>query len=293
MNNSIYGDKFISSEHHIIVYAYYNMEWRTFNMSLHCHDRIEIMYISKGCCTILMNDKIIPMTKGDCILVDAEVPHRLEINEKEPCRILNVEFGFEKGESIIDASKLVRVSESIKTLRDKLQKYYIFKDIDDIGPILKRLIRDLDESNIYESPIVNLLLYELLETIGRYFKSSEEHGEDSVVFYIQKAIKYINDNLSSELKISDIAKEVNLHPNYLQRIFKKQTGDTLIDYLQKQRIKKAEMLLIYTDISVIDLALELGFGSRQYFSYVFKKHKALSPQEFRKHYCKMIFYSES
>jgi AraC-like DNA-binding protein/mannose-6-phosphate isomerase-like protein (cupin superfamily) len=290
MNNSINGDKFISSEHHIVVYAYYNMEWRSFNMSLHSHDRIEIMYLSKGSCNIVLKDKIIPMHKGDYILLDANVYHKLEINEIEPCRILNVEFGFENGASIIDAAKLMKLSDSINTLREKLEKHYVFKDIDDVGPILKRLIKELNESNIYESPMVNLLVYELLETIGRYFKSNEDNVEDSVVFYIQKAIKYINDNLSRELRISDIAKQVSIHPNYLQRIFKKQTDDTLMDYVQKQRVKKAEILLVYTDISIIDLALELGFGSRQYFSYVFKRHKNLSPQEFRKHYCRNTFY---
>jgi AraC-like DNA-binding protein/mannose-6-phosphate isomerase-like protein (cupin superfamily) len=292
-NNSISGSKLTSIENQITVYAYYNMSWRSFHMPLHSHDRIEIMYVSKGFCNVIFDNSCLSMVKGDFIFIDADIPHKLEIENEESCRILNIEFGFEKGSGVVNGSELTKASPAIKALCEKIDEYLYFKADENIGALLKKIIQELDESGINDSFLINIMTYELLEAIGRHLKNSESNLENNASYYINKAMSFINNNLSEDLTVSDIAKEVNLHPNYLQRIFKITTKDTLVDYIQKQRIKKAEMLLVYTDISIIDLAMQLGFGSRQYFSYVFKRHKDISPQEYRKQYNKMIFYTES
>jgi AraC-like DNA-binding protein len=64
-------------------------------------------------------------------------------------------------------------------------------------------------------------------------------------------------------------------------IFKKETGLSPNDYLQRHRVDCCKELLSGTDRTITDIALETGFGSSQYFSRVFRKYCGLTPMEFR------------
>jgi two-component system response regulator YesN len=81
---------------------------------------------------------------------------------------------------------------------------------------------------------------------------------------------------------------VYLNPDYLTRVFKKQTGLSISDYLQQQRIEYAKKLLVETNSSVSEVALAAGYSNFSYFSTIFKKSTELNPMEFRK----MSLFSE-
>jgi two-component system response regulator YesN len=95
--------------------------------------------------------------------------------------------------------------------------------------------------------------------------------------------KYINDHLGEQrLSREDIANFVYLNPDYLTRLFKKQTGLSISDYLQQRRMEYAKKLLIETNMPVSEVALSVGYSNFSYFSTIFKKSTALNPMEFRK-----------
>jgi len=103
--------------------------------------------------------------------------------------------------------------------------------------------------------------------------------------------KYIHDNLGEQrLSREDIANFVYLNPDYLTRLFKKQTGFSISDYLQQQRIEYAKKLLIETNSPVSEVALSAGYSNFSYFSTIFKKMTNLNPMEYRK---KSIFSERS
>jgi len=103
--------------------------------------------------------------------------------------------------------------------------------------------------------------------------------------------KYIHENLGEQrLSREDIANFVYLNPDYLTRIFKKQTGFSISDYLQQQRIEYAKKLLIETNSPVSEVALSAGYSNFSYFSTIFKKMTKLNPMEYRK---KSIFSEKS
>ncbi|MNB95032.1 Bifunctional transcriptional activator/DNA repair enzyme AdaA [compost metagenome] len=74
---------------------------------------------------------------------------------------------------------------------------------------------------------------------------------------------------------------MNVHPGYLHRIFKAQTGRTLTDYLNLLRMEKAKMLLGQSEIPVAEIADYVGISSRQYFHLLFKKYAGVTPVEYR------------
>lgn len=80
----------------------------------------------------------------------------------------------------------------------------------------------------------------------------------------------------------DIANQVFLSPDYLTRIFKKETGMSLAEYFQQQRIENAKRLLTTTTMSVSKIAFESGYFNLSYFSTVFKKMTQCNPLEYRK-----------
>ncbi|MFK4996896.1 helix-turn-helix transcriptional regulator [Bacillus sp. N9] len=79
-----------------------------------------------------------------------------------------------------------------------------------------------------------------------------------------------------------MANHVYLNPDYVTRIFKRETGLSISEYLQQERIDTAKKLLIHTNKPISDIAIESGYSSFSYFSTIFKKVTQCSPVEFRK-----------
>jgi len=83
------------------------------------------------------------------------------------------------------------------------------------------------------------------------------------------------------LTVQAIADEVRLHPVYLSKIFKVQTGMSISDYLFQLRMDRAEYLLGKTVAKIYEITAELGFQNPNYFAKVFKRYSGMTPQEFR------------
>ncbi|HYX51573.1 MAG TPA: helix-turn-helix transcriptional regulator, partial [Ktedonobacteraceae bacterium] len=71
-------------------------------------------------------------------------------------------------------------------------------------------------------------------------------------------------------------------PSYLSRVFKKEMGITLTDYINKLRIEEAKYMLDHRNISVSEAALSVGFNDPNYFSKVFTKLEHMAPHDYRK-----------
>ena len=93
---------------------------------------------------------------------------------------------------------------------------------------------------------------------------------------------YIKNNCSEPLRLDTIADMVGYNPAYFSRIFKEFSGKNFTEYLKCARIEKAEFLLVDTDESVSNIALQVGFSDKTKFFKAFKKQVGCSPLEYRK-----------
>jgi len=93
---------------------------------------------------------------------------------------------------------------------------------------------------------------------------------------------YILRHLSDPLRVADIARHVGLNPNYATTVFKRHTGLTMNEFLVRQRLDFAKLLLVSTDRKVVDVAFEAGFGSLSRFYEAFAFAFGISPANFRK-----------
>lgn len=93
---------------------------------------------------------------------------------------------------------------------------------------------------------------------------------------------YIENNLELVTNIRQIADAFHYNTQYLGRIFKKETGTTINNYITLRRLKQAELSLINTQNPIIDISTETGFNNVTYFNRLFKKHFGQTPTEYRK-----------
>ncbi|MFV0636370.1 helix-turn-helix domain-containing protein [Mitsuokella sp. WILCCON 0060] len=101
-------------------------------------------------------------------------------------------------------------------------------------------------------------------------------------FLVQEALAYIHLHYTANLHVTDIARAIHVSPDYLTHIFRKMTNYTVIQYIQRRRIGKAQSLLIYTDMSLLEIASRTGFDDSNYFSRVFHKIAGVPPMQFRR-----------
>ena len=99
--------------------------------------------------------------------------------------------------------------------------------------------------------------------------------------YIIDTIDYIHQNYSSNLNVDTICRHIKISKNYLCNIFKKETGDSIIMFLNKYRIEKSKNFLKDRSYSILNVAISVGFKDQSYFCRTFKKYTGISPSEYR------------
>lgn len=100
---------------------------------------------------------------------------------------------------------------------------------------------------------------------------------------IEKAKIYIQENYQNEeMSLQSVASNVNVSSNHFSAIFRKETGETFIDYLTEVRMNKAKDLLTCTSMKTSEIGFEVGYRDPHYFSYIFKKMVGMSPKDYRR-----------
>ena len=99
---------------------------------------------------------------------------------------------------------------------------------------------------------------------------------------VDRAIAYIQAHLSQPILVTDVADHVSLSSEYFTRLFKKETGQSIKDYIIQAKINAARNLLARSDIPVSLVALEMGYDNFSHFTQIFKKACGVTPSEYRK-----------
>lgn len=101
---------------------------------------------------------------------------------------------------------------------------------------------------------------------------------------IRIVLKYIEEHYHETIRLEDMAALVSLNPAYLSNIFKKETGENFVLFLNAYRIDKAKEILKNTQLTINEVAYSVGFLDGRYFSKSFKKLVGITPKDYRKLY---------
>ncbi|MFP4661236.1 MAG: response regulator [Halanaerobiales bacterium] len=128
-----------------------------------------------------------------------------------------------------------------------------------------------------------ILREKITELINQGLDYLNDHLENNPVV-IQKIQDYIRENYKDKITRKDIAGHVYLNPAYLSRLFKKETGMTLTEYVTEMRIAEAKKLLVETDYTITAIAEEVGYYNYSYFSKIFREIVGVTAGNYRKNY---------
>jgi two-component system, response regulator YesN len=98
---------------------------------------------------------------------------------------------------------------------------------------------------------------------------------------IADAMKYISEHYTENISLHDMATRFHLSTSRFCVVFREGTGETFLDYLNLVRIRKAEELLLQSNLSIYEVAYQVGFNSTNYFSKLFKRIAGKQPSEYR------------
>lgn len=141
---------------------------------------------------------------------------------------------------------------------------------------------------LYESMVIQQELsciddaYHLRDYLyARLLPSSSEMPKSTRNKAIQQAVEYIDAHYNTISRLSDVAKQVFLSPEYFSRLFKEELGINFSIYLNNCRLSHAITLLQQPEMKVYEIAEAVGFSSLSYFSQIFKKKYGINPFTFR------------
>ena len=279
--NNVLGKQNITGNYTFGITGFYFRKWKSCDMDLHIHNQIEIMYVQKGQCVVDIRDVSYPMKEGHFVILDASVPHKLRVEEDSPCSMFNIEFVLQKTEKFPGIGEMIRYWDALMAMLQSDNPCFFSRDTGGISSAFGNLISELEYPNEDADVLVQLLLSELLIKISRLLKAANREHNRSESIYVKKAIAYIHKHYDEDIRVIDIAASVNINVSYLQRLFKISQNCSLVDYLTCYRLDQAKIILANTNIPVIDICSHVGISSRQYFTYLFKKHTGFTPKEFR------------
>ncbi|WP_461206158.1 response regulator transcription factor [Clostridium sp. DL1XJH146] len=130
------------------------------------------------------------------------------------------------------------------------------------------------------SDFLNTYLYEKTDTeeisdlLDKDNKPEDKH--------IASAKEYVKNNFDQKIYLNDIAEYVGFSPYYFSRLFKKQTGMNLSEYINRFRIQKSKEFMVNTDLSLKEISENSGYEDFSYFSTVFQRYENCLPSKYRK-----------
>ena len=259
---------------------------------MHKHDFIEIVYVISGSARHSIGDTIYEVHKGDLVIVNWGVEHTfIPISEGEE--------SFSTYD-LLFTTEFFDLTEVSKYDFSSLASSYLFYSVfpDDMTNNALNLIRSRQKefheifSKIYteytsrESGFMSMIRAHLIELITLIFREIDRKtmaditGEQRLT--VSKAIDYMKHNFNTKINLDDMVADMFLSKDYFRQLFKRTTGMSITDFVQKTRIDEAKRLLLETKRTVYDIAGDCGFTDMKFFYKTFKKITGMTPIEFKK-----------
>jgi AraC-like DNA-binding protein len=244
------------------------------------HNEIELNYFTSGSITYLFQGSKITIPEKCLSLFWGLVPHQIiDFSGSAPyyvCTIpLTLFLEWKLPSVFIDRilkGEVVTENSGAHSVYDEF--------------LLKSWLHDLSENKDPKATLFEMRA-RLLRLSSRVIPSNQNDRlqiHSGEISKVEQMALYIAQNYMYPLKVADIGREVGLHPDYANVLFKKAFDTTINDYIIQERILHAQRKLITSDKKIADIAFECGFSSINRFNAAFRKINKCTPREFKKKY---------
>lgn len=150
--------------------------------------------------------------------------------------------------------------------------------------IFKELLACLNQDGFLNEKLKYSLIMQILLLIreGDYMIPSHQENKITKNAPIMTALNYINAHYNETLHLDQIAQQVHMSKYHFCRQFKDAVGATFVEYVNSIRMKKAHQMLLETNLSLSDIAIQTGFSSNSQMTRAFRSFYQVTPSEFRK-----------
>ena len=280
----IYEDSFIFDEGQAICALKHNCYTPAFD---HQHTFFELTYVFDGICKQTINGQQVKLRTGDFMVIPPGVHHSMEVYDQSiviqiPVKKKTLEsifFNFLRNDNILSMFFINSI------YAQRVNDYIIFHSGDDFH--IKTAVSFLVLENINKEKYwQNMMINTTMNIFGLLLRNYEKSGElPSIVKKsdVQRfgLIRYIQENFT-DITLEKIATKFHYTPEYTSKLIKDTTGMNFKQILQKVRIERAEFMLVDTNLTIQNVALQIGYENVEHFIRTFKKVNQITPTEYRK-----------
>ncbi|OMD36780.1 AraC family transcriptional regulator [Paenibacillus odorifer] len=250
----------------------------------HWHNDLELVYVFEGSIRMGINSETRVLEAGDMAICGSGDIHYYDSKDSSS-KIMMVIFnpsliGFPGGwplnvrltSPFIDKCLVIREDEVAINNR--------------LSAIMQELMREYSQKLEYHEQLIIGLLHEWSGLILRHvpldkINPQKDKRRITNMKIMQEVLEYLDVNYMHSITLADAARQANMSLFYFSRFFKSISGMSYIAYLSNIRVNQAEQLLLTTDKSILEIALECGFTNIRTFNRVFKQIKQRTPSELR------------
>lgn len=252
------------------------------NQEFHLHNGYEIYLFLRGDVNYFVEQSSYKLKRGNLLIFNNKEIHRPTFLSKEPYERITIHF-------------LPQAIEIFCTEKTNLIECFINREIGKNNIILLdenqlncflelsyKIIGCLKNSRYADDVLVKLYLIEILVIINKKYRQNQIEVEQyQISDKIQQILSYINLNLNSKLSLAILEKKFCTNRYYLSRLFKKETGSTIYNYILTKRIALAKQLLSEGN-NVTEACMMCGFNDYSNFIRTFRTVTGYSPNNYNK-----------
>jgi len=134
---------------------------------------------------------------------------------------------------------------------------------------------------LYVESLTQILAIHLLRNYSSLTQPIASQNNSFTRIQLQQAIDYIHTYLDRDLSLAELSGVVNISPTYFASLFKQEMGISPHQYVIRQRVEQAKMMLSKTDLAIADIALQVGFSSQSHLTQQFKRFTGMTPKQVR------------
>ena len=247
------------------------------------HDFYELCVVLHGEITLTMENEEILLSRGELIFIEPNTEHSYFSAAGNQNKAFVICFEC--------PSNTVRTVAGRKFAQNRDREYCIKKIIEESEQTFRNNEKDLLEllsapSFGGQQSIILLIEYIIIDLIRE--SSSEKNsgiifldGENFYPDLVELIKGYLDRNVGRKITLDDVSKKFNYSRSFICKIFKEETGESLITYFNRIKVEKAKRLLLESDRRAAEISEMLGFSEPKYFGAIFKKQVGISPAAYR------------
>lgn len=262
-----------------------------------------LIIINEGVCEISCDTETFTAARGDVVYIPANHSYCRRPIDNTMCKMTYIHFDENSEPEQIEFQKLAMDIFEQKQIMDTemisetqlvtypqniyIQNHSVGLDIDKLTSLLANITlfsakREITCFLQSSAALCEILIYLTNTTLSHIADNVSLENAVSIPYNLKKAVSYIRRHYTRNITLDELARCCNVSKQQVTRYFKDAFNDTPINYFIKYKITKAkELIFSHPQLSMTEIAYELGFNDQHYFSRIFKKITGETPSHYK------------